>query len=579
VRAGPGAPAGADHVPVVFEGRPLAGERGQSLAAALTAASVRVLRETATGAPRGIFCGMGVCQDCLVVVDGQPNRRACMVKLTGPVNVTRQVAGTPPAPEASPLPVLLDDMTAETPPVLVIGGGAGGLSAALAARRAGAGVVLLDERPTAGGQYYKQAAVGRPTRPLDRQQAEGRALVEAVRDAGAVIVAECEVWGAFPAPGAAAEIMTVGPEGARRFRPDRLIVAAGAYERGVPLPGWTLPGVMTTGAAQTLWRSYRTRPGRRVLIAGNGPLNLQVACELARAGVEVAAVAESAPAPGFRALPALARMAMTDPRLVRDGLRYRAGLARYRVPLLYGHVATAIEAKADGLTVTLARLDGRAIGRTRRFEADAVCLGYGFQPANELPRALGASHDYDPARGHLVTRRDDSGATTVPGLYVVGDCGGLGGAKAAVEEGTIAGLAAARSLGLVPAASVARSEAAARRRLARARRFESALWSLFAAPRFEHQLAGSDTLVCRCEEVPLGRLEAALADGRPSIGEVKLRTRAGMGPCQGRYCAPVLAALLAERQGRPLDEAVFFAPRAPVKPVAIADLARLARHR
>jgi NAD(P)H-nitrite reductase large subunit len=111
------------------------------------------------------------------------------------------------------------------------------------------------------------------------------------------------------------------------------------------------------------------------------------------------------------------------------------------------------------------------------------------------------------------------------------------------------------------------------------RRFEAALWALFAAPRLQHELASGDTVICRCEEVSRGRLEAALADGAPSIGELKQRTRVGMGLCQGRYCAPVLAALLAERHDRPLDEHAYFAPRLPARPVSIGDLARLAAKR
>ena len=573
MRPAPGG-AGASRIPIVFEARTLLAEPGQSLAAALAAGGVLALRQTATGAMRGVFCGMGICQDCLVVVDGVPSQRACMLKVTAPMTVARQTSATPAPAARSRPPLSLDDLVAEAPQVLVIGGGAAGLSAALASRRARAEVVLLDDRALLGGQYYKQPGLHQGCGHLDRQQVEGRALVEAVERSGAVVVAGCDVWGAFPAADAAAEILATEHDGARRFRPARLIVATGAYERGVPVPGWTLPGVMTTGALQTFWRSYRTLPGPRVLIGGNGPLNLQVAYELAQAGARVVAVAESAPRPGPGALRALAGMLATDPRLVRDGVRYCVGLVSRRVPLLYRHVIAGIEATPDGLAVTLAQLRGRATTETRRLRADVVGMGYGFQPSSELLRMLGAAHDYDGARGQLVTRRRLDGATTVPAVYAVGDCCGLVGARAATEEGTIAGLAAARSLGLGRLPSLAGVEASSRRRLVRARRFESALWSLFAAPRFEHELSRTDTPICRCEEVSRGQLDAALADGRPALAELKQRTRVGMGPCQGRYCAPVLAAFLAERHGRPLDEFAFFAPRPPVKPVAIGDLAR-----
>jgi D-hydroxyproline dehydrogenase subunit alpha len=117
---------------------------------------------------------------------------------------------------------------------------------------------------------------------------------------------------------------------------------------------------------------------------------------------------------------------------------------------------------------------------------------------------------------------------------------------------------------------------AARQRLAKHRRFQDALWRLYAAPRAKLSLATDDTIVCRCEEVTKGEIGAALADGGPTLGEVKRRTRCGMGRCQGRYCAPVLAEHLAETQGRPLDNLALFAPRAPVKPIAIADIVALA---
>src|SRR5690606_7211871 len=146
------------------------------------------------------------------------------------------------------------------PDILVIGGGAGGLNAAIAAAHAGASVVVLDERKVAGGQYYKQPAKGFAA--LDAQQAEGAALHAEALAAGAEVLSGVEVWGAVDGP----LFLAGAPEGAIIARPRKVSVATGAYERPVMVPGWPLPGVMTTGAAQTLWRSYRTRPGKRVAI-------------------------------------------------------------------------------------------------------------------------------------------------------------------------------------------------------------------------------------------------------------------------------------------------------------------------
>jgi len=263
-----GAALGTNSVAIDLEGRAIHGRPGETLAAALTAVGERELRETASGALRGLFCGMGVCQECLVEIDGKANQRACMTKLDGSVSVRRQshLAGT----QAS----LAAGRNAEevlTPDVLVLGGGAGGLNAATAAARAGAHVLLVDERPQDGGQYYKQPLDlgGRAALPDDAQFAGGRALIAEAKAAGAAFLSGAQVWGVFEP----LDLMIFDGKASRPCRPRRLIVATGAYERGVPFPGWTLPGVMTTGAAQTLLRSYGVLLGRRVLVAGNGPLN------------------------------------------------------------------------------------------------------------------------------------------------------------------------------------------------------------------------------------------------------------------------------------------------------------------
>jgi hypothetical protein len=154
----------------------------------------------------------------------------------------------------------------------------------------------------------------------------------------------------------------------------------------------------------------------------------------------------------------------------------------------------------------------------------------------------------------------------------VGDCAGLGGAPAAEAEGVIAGLAAARSLGFDPCVAQKRAERKARAALARHRRFQAGLWSLFQAKRLLTELAGPETLICRCEELTRAEVEAGLEPGSESMGAVKRRTRSGMGRCQGRYCGPILAALSAEREGRSLDEAGHWAPRPPVKPIRIGDI-------
>jgi NADPH-dependent 2,4-dienoyl-CoA reductase/sulfur reductase-like enzyme len=551
-------------IPIDFEGERIEARPGESLAAALAGRGILAFRSTRCGAERGIFCGMGICQDCLVEVDGRPAQRACMTLVDRPLTVRRES-------HARPLPSTIAaavsaPVSTERPDVLVIGGGPGGLAAAIAASKAGASVTLIDERSKAGGQYFKQLGVSGAPEP-DRQHREGLALVETARRAGVDLRGGVLVWGAFEGEG----FVAVAGERSLRFQPKAAIIATGAYERPWPIPGWTLPGVMTTGAAQTLWRTARRLPGRRVLIAGNGPLNLQLAAELIEGGAEVVGVIEAAARPGLRHLGTLASMFTSAPRLVCDGVRYHAGRRAGGTDVLYGQVAAAIARSGSGLIVDLAAADSME-KNGRRFEVDVVCLGYGFEPANELLRLLGCGHDYDPERRHLVTRRHEGGRTDVAGIYALGDCTGLGGARVALAEGTIAGLAAAAEIGYPATAVLQARRQEAETALRRHRRFQRALWTLYRAPQYSAALATPETLICRCEEVSFGEVEAAVAEGMQTAGAIKRRTRLGMGRCQARYCGPVLEALLESRCGRTRGEFSGFAPRVPVKPLPIGML-------
>jgi D-hydroxyproline dehydrogenase subunit alpha len=548
-------------VTITFAGRRIEAEAGETLAAALAAHGVRVLRTTRSGAERGIFCGMGVCQDCLVEIDGKPGRRACMTKVDRPMKVERGSDTRLARPTRAGAPITIDNVALVEPEILVVGGGPAGLAAAIAARRAGAEVILIDERSSLGGQYYKQLAVDHRI-AADRQHRRGRQLIEDVARLAIDVRLGMTVWAAFPPN----ELLAGGNGTVVRLRPRRLILATGAYERAMPIPGWTLPGVMTTGAAQTLWRTARRLPGRRILIAGNGPLNLQLATELLSGGAELVAVIEAAGR--FARKPAaFLRMTIAAPALVMEGLRQRARLLIAGVPQIHGSVIRRIEGRAGALNVDVARIDQG--GEMTFRDVDAVCLGYGFEPSSELLRALDARHTFDTAGGYLVPQRHRDGRTSDRATFAVGDCTGLGGANAALVEGRMAGAAAAADLGHAsPPEELGKAYLA----LARHRRFQAALWQLFAAPRFLLELADQDTILCRCEEVTVSAVEAALAEGYATTGDVKRRTRAGMGRCQGRYCGPILDALIATRSGRERDEYSGFAPRAPARPFAIEDL-------
>lgn len=552
-----------EYIKFRFDGAEIKAKPGDTIAAALIAHGVRGLGTAKNGEPRGIFCGMGVCHDCLVTVDGRASVRSCLTTaVDGMV-----VESTPTKPKIStahsdlaPIPQrALDEEEIE---ILVVGAGPGGLSAALAAAEAGARVLIVDERPAPGGQYYKQPAAGSvfPPAALDAQSLAGADLIARVRDRGVEIRNEALIWGAFREQ----ERLVIGV--LRRGRanyllPRIIIIATGAFEQPAVFPGWTLPGVMTTGACQTFLRSYGVSPGKSVLVAGNGPLNFQVATELAKAGATVVGVAETAPAPWSRPAASVALMA-ADPTLALVGTRHLANLRRRGISIKWQHRLIRVEGNGRAERAVLAD----SSGREHQFAVDAVCVTEGFAPANELARLLGCDHTV-PATGftRLEIIRDDAGATSQPDVFVVGEAGGFGGAHIAMAQGRLAGLEAARRIGhRVP------EDAKARRQLIRHRRFQKALWQVFATEDAGLSRASDETILCRCEALSVAEIRDAIEQrGIADLATLKRLTRTGMGRCQGRYCIPRAAELL----DRPRSEADFPAPQMPLRPIPLAALA------
>lgn len=542
------------------DGVPYTVEAGLSVAAALTRLGRPDFSTDAAGRKRGVFCGMGVCHDCLVTVDGRTSQRACMTVVADGMRIERQQPkpdiASPALADLRPVP---EEIERRYMDLLVVGSGPAGLSAAIAAAAAGASVTIVDERHTAGGQFYKQPNTDAAREGLagDRQAGDGARLIAEAQRLGVTILGDVTVWGAALDDDGIPVIACLGPEGAFYCHPKMLVIGTGAFERPAPVPGWTLPGVMTTGAAQTLLRSYGTLPGRRVVIAGNGPLNIQVAAEIVKAGGTVVRLVERAAAPWARPAEAAALL-RHDPALAVKGMKEILRLSQAGVQFAWRSNVTSIQGDGRVASVTLSGPHGAEV-----LEADTVLLGGDFTSSNELSRLLGCAHSVRED-GTLQAVCGPDGESSLPNVHIVGEAARFGGAHIAMAAGGLAGLAAARKLGLK-----AEPDKTALRKLERATAFQAALWKLFAPVAPEASVEDT-AIACRCESVLAGTLKGTAETNPPDISTLKRLTRAGMGRCQSRYCSRILTRLT----GRPVSETNgLLAPQMPLRPVPLAALA------
>lgn len=451
-----------------------------------------------------------------------------------------------------------------TTDLAIVGAGPAGLAASAEAAVRGVSVVLLDDNPGPGGQYFRQPPPG----AASHDAPAARAFFAAIRHPRITYLPGAVVWDT-PEPGVLA--FARGADSGR-VRAQCVLLAAGAVERAVPFPGWTLPGVLTAGGLQNLVKAQHRLPGRRFLVVGNGPLLLVAAHSIARAGGTVVEVAESASLAGaWRRLPRL----LGAPDILRRGLGYRAALLRARVPVRPGH--TIVEARGAGEVegATVAPIDGMGrvdLGRARTLAIDTVVAGFGLTPSVELTRLLGCHHRWDASRGGLVPDRSHDLETTVPGVFAAGDGAGVGGAELALTEGRLAGLLVALRLGRLTGRD---GEAAVRRLRGRRRRLDrvrAAIADLWTPPASYLDLLRPETVVCRCEDATAGDLDRLLHERDWTLESVKAATRATMGRCQGRNCLATLLELAGRARG--VAMAGVTAPRArpPARPVRLGDL-------
>ena len=473
----------------------------------------------------------------------------------------------------------------------VIGAGPAGLAAATTAAKLGLSTIVFDEQPAPGGQIYRAVTYSplAETGIVGAEYLRGKTLVAAFDASGAHYARSTSVWSATPSSDAAAYRWELGisQAGAARFvRASRVILATGAQERPFPIPGWTLPGVMTCGAAQILLKTAGLVPDGRIVLAGSGPLLFLIVAQLARAGVKIDRVLDTTSPAQRRAAWRHAPGFALSPYLVKGFKLYREASSAAR----FVHDVESLEALASTDSARLARVRYMVDGRSEELEVDTLLLHQGVVPNLNFSSALGCAHDWNAEQACFVPRVDAWGATTIDGISIAGDGAGIGGASLAEATGVLAAAQAAFTLGRIDASTrnaAARSAHRLRHRWARGRSFLDARY--LPAPHFrapdgeiarylpapEFRAPAGETIVCRCEEVTARQIIDAVRLGCPGPNQMKAFLRCGMGPCQGRMCGLTVTELIARERKLGAADVGYYRLRFPVKPLTLGELARL----
>jgi NADPH-dependent 2,4-dienoyl-CoA reductase/sulfur reductase-like enzyme len=440
--------------------------------------------------------------------------------------------------------------------VVIVGAGPAGIRAAQTLVAHGVRPTLLDEAARGGGQIYRRQPANFKRSPVKLYGFEARKAnalhqtIDALREQ-IDYRPETLVWNAEDGA-----LDTLQNGRAARLDFCRVIVATGATDRILPVPGWTLPGVYSLGAAQIALKFQGCAIGERVVFAGSGPLLYLVAYQYAKAGANVVAVLDSSPfSAQARALPGL----LAQPSTMAKGIYYRSWLTAHGIPVHQGATLAAIDGEQRVQSLRWSNAKGN-----HSLDCDAVAFAHGLRSETQLADLLGCEFVWNPLNRAWLPQRDSAGRSSVAEVYLAGDGAGIMGADAAEMAGELAALALLEDMGhLIPAQRPAQLE----HRLERIGEFRQGLERAFIFPDNWAAGVADDVMVCRCEEVRAGDIRDVVREGHWEINRVKAHCRVGMGRCQGRMCGAAAAEIIACQSQRAVSDIGRLRAQAPIKPL------------
>lgn len=448
--------------------------------------------------------------------------------------------------------------------IVIIGAGPAGMSAAIQAAKYTLNVIVVDQQQQVGGQIFRnidQADTSTCT-ALGKDYSRGKALVEQYKKSGVTSLLGATVWHLESGH------VYVSHQGKSEVLSTRhILIATGAMERPVPIPGWTLPGVLGAGASDILLKSASLLPEGPVIVCGNGPLVLQSAVHLQHFNIPVAGVVLTNSFKNLFASAARFPAAILRPAYLLHGMYMGMRTIMGRNV----HAAArnpVIQQDGDGLSLSFTS----CTGKQRTLQGATVLLHEGVISETRITRLARLNHLWNPKQRYWHVQADSWGATNQAGISVAGDCAGVKGSDASMKLAELAALEIVHQLGHITIQErdkAANSQQLDVFRYACMQPFLDAIFS----PIIDSLCPPAETIVCRCESLTAGTLQAAIKEGSYSLDGLKSQVRCGMGTCQGRMCSGGVAELIAQVHGIPLEQLAPYHAQFPLSPTRLGEIA------
>jgi glycine/D-amino acid oxidase-like deaminating enzyme/thioredoxin reductase len=555
----------AKKIKFTFEKKNYFAYEGDTVSSALIRNGIKNFREDKHKNYRGVYCNMGICNECIVEVNGNQSIKACTKEIYANDNILIQKYNVD-------LPVVKEGIQLEKKiisyDILIIGAGPGGIGASLSLKNSKKKIALIDEKKAIGGQYYKKISKVFniiSSNKLDEQMKEGIRYESKIRNTNINLFLGYKVWGFYQNYNSEYEICCSKGSIDLRILCKKIIIASGSFEKPFFVNGWHLPNVLTTGGTQILVNSQKILPGKKIVVCGNGPLNFQLADELKKGGATVVAVIESSKNPFLNSFISLFCLILS-PIIFLKGVKSYLNIFFSNTKIIHESFISEIKEINNKKNIYVKKRNRNEIIFN---DIDVVSLNYGFHPNNDIGKLLGLDGHFNKKKNYFEIKKNLFNQTSDKNIFIVGEAAKNVGAKISFYEGQLTGYFVnddfKNILILIKTPFLFFN-------LIRSKLFQKALWLIFNRSHSNIVSITKETMFCRCEDVKYSDVLKYKDLPNVDAGLIKRMTRTGMGRCQGRYCGIGLSEIFNNKITNENYKQFSFAPQNPIKTVQLKNV-------